>query len=205
MVRFRHWRRWLYRRVVKLQGSPHAIARGMALGVIFGNLMPPGLQLVTGIPVTVLLGGNVLAMIAGTFVSNPFTYVALYLFNCRVGEVVLNGLGAEIHLGTDLRAAVQSVRALRIHEFFAERLEPLLSCWVAGGLLMGLAESVPAYYLMHVIVVEVRKLRSFARARRAARFQEQTAEPAGEEAGKTRQVRELDEEAPDEQPPPPPE
>ena len=46
-IRFRRWRRWLYRRVVKLRGSPHAIARGMALGVIFGNLMPPGLQLFT--------------------------------------------------------------------------------------------------------------------------------------------------------------
>ncbi len=198
-IRFRHWRRWLYRRVVKLRGSPHAIARGMALGVIFGNLMPPGLQLFTGIPVTLLLGGNVLAMIAGTCVSNPFTYVALYLFNCRVGEVFLNGLGAEISLGADLEAALRSVREMRIGEFFAERLRPLLSCWIAGGLLVGLAESVPAYYLMHIIVIQVRRLQSFARARRAARHEARAAEE------KPRKTGEPDEEAPDEQPPPPPE
>ena len=209
MVKFKYWRKQLYKRVARLQDAPMSVARGFALGVIFGNLMPPGLQLFTGIPVALLLGGNVLALVAGTCVSNPLTYVAVYVFNCKVGELFLNTLGrADIHIGEDLHTAIMTAGefSLRrpIQTFLAllNSLRPFLSCWISGGLIVGLAESVPAYYLAHAAVIEVRKLRDFGHARRMARHGARGDQAAGEEPPVSD---EPDEEAQDEQPPPPPE
>lgn len=208
MVKFKHWRKQLYRRVIRLQGAPLSVARGFALGVIFGNLMPPGLQLFTGIPVALLLGGNVLAFVTGTCVSNPLTYVAVYVFNCKVGELFLNTLGhADIHIGEDLHAAIVTAGEFSIRhpiQTFAallNSLRPFLSCWISGGLIVGLAESVPAYYLAYAVVVEVRKLRDFSHARRAARHSARRARAAREGPPAPD---EPDEEAEDEQPPPTP-
>ncbi len=201
MVKPRHWRKWIYRRVVKLRSSPYAVARGMALGVIFGCLMPPGLQVVTGIPVALLLGGNVSALVAGTCISNPVTFVPLYVFTCQIGQVFLNAFGYNLHLGADLEAAVQTVLQLDLMDFFLHRLRPLISCWICGGLLVGLAASVPTYYVTYIVVVEVQRLRQFSHARRAARREALRARAAARPAPTTS---DSDEETPAEQSPPRP-
>jgi len=168
MVKFGGWRKSLYRWVVRLRATPHAIARGMALGVAFGVTMPPGLQLCTGLPVAWLLGGNLVAFAAGTLVSNPVTYVPLYYFTCRMGEVFLRLCGADLRLGTNLKGLIGSVLQVRLSGTTSE-IRAVLACWLAGGLLVGLAFSVPVYYLTYLLAVEVHKLAEFSRSRRARR------------------------------------
>jgi len=181
-----------------MQGTPHSVARGTALGVIFGALMPPGLQLVTGVPVTLLLGGNVIAMIAGTFISNPFTYVPLYYFNCRVGETVLQACGADIELTANFKEVLVEAIHMKLAPLFRESVE-VLWCWVTGGLLVGAVASVPGYYLALGLVVEVHKLRDFSHARRLKRRKALEERDGGPPPPPS----DPDEEAPDEQPPPP--
>jgi hypothetical protein len=48
-----------------------------------------GLQIVLSVAVASLVRGNHLLAAAGTWVSNPFTYVPLYWFNYRLGCVLL--------------------------------------------------------------------------------------------------------------------
>jgi len=183
LARVRRWRKWLYRRVVRLQGSPGAISRGMALGFLFGCLCPPGSQLIIGFPVGLLLRANLLALVAGTFVSNPFTYVPLYMFTCKMGEFMLNQLGWPVDLGNDFMVALTAAADLRLADLFAKRLEPLLACWVTGGLTLGLAGLVPTYYLTYAVVIEIHRLRQFSHARRAARrrkLREKDAKPDDE-------------------------
>jgi len=167
-MRLRRWRRWLYRRIVKLEASPHTVALGMAIGVLSGTLMPPGLQLVTGIPVALLCRASTVAAAAGTCVSNPVTYVPLYYFTCRVGERVLQLLGSSVDLGHGLRSLLERAAQLDFREA-AAGLEPLLASWAVGGVIIGLALAVPSYLLTYPVVVEVHRLREFGRARRAAR------------------------------------
>ena len=71
MGRLIRWRRRVFQRLVRLQGTSHSVAFGMALGVFMGFLMPPGLQLVVGIPLALLLRANVITTTIGTFVTNP--------------------------------------------------------------------------------------------------------------------------------------
>ena len=206
MFKFRFWRQRIYRRVVRLKDSKISIARGMALGVIFGCLMPPGLQLVTGIPVALLLGGNPFALVAGSLISNPVTYIPLYALNCRVGALFLGLFDPATRLGQELEVALRALKSFDllspVSSFVGilDTIQPFLSYWICGGLIMGLAASVPMYYLTYLAVIEVHKLREFSLARRQAR---RDARAAREAEPERHAEGDPDEEAPDEQPPPP--
>ncbi len=86
------WGRWLrywYLRLVRLQSSPEEIARGLAAGVFAGCFPIFGFQTLAALLLAVPLRGNKLVAAAGTWVSNPLTYVPVYAFNYRVGEWLL--------------------------------------------------------------------------------------------------------------------
>jgi hypothetical protein len=168
MIRFGNWRRWVYRKVLRINASPHKIARGFALGVVVGLVAPPGVQIVAGLPVALLLRGNVVSFAVGTLITNPVTYVPIYLFTCRVGQLFLNLCGGDFHLAANLKELIESVAKLDLHGLGGE-FESIALCWLAGGLLVGLAFSVPAYYLAYLLSIEVQKLAEFSRVRRAKR------------------------------------
>ncbi|MGK7940480.1 MAG: DUF2062 domain-containing protein [Crocosphaera sp.] len=87
----RSWR-YFYLRFVRLRGTPGYISRGLACGVFAGCFPLFGLQTVIGVLLAVIFRGHKLAAAAGTWISNPLTYVPIFAFNYKVGELLL-GLG----------------------------------------------------------------------------------------------------------------
>jgi uncharacterized protein (DUF2062 family) len=86
------WRRRLeyyYWRLVRLQGSPHELARGLSAGVFAGLFPLFGFQTLLGIAIAFVTRGSKIMAIAGTWISNPFTYVPIYAFNLQLGRWVL--------------------------------------------------------------------------------------------------------------------
>lgn len=81
-------RYWL-RRLARLQGSSKAIARGLAIGVFAGCFPIFGFQTIIGVLLATLIRGNRIAAVAGTWISNPFTYLPLFWFNFKVGKLIL--------------------------------------------------------------------------------------------------------------------
>ena len=90
---WRRWLRYLYIRFIRLQSSPKAIARGLAAGVFAGWFPLFGLQTLLGVAIASAIQGNKLVAAAGTWVSNPLTYVPIYYFNFRVGAWLLGHVG----------------------------------------------------------------------------------------------------------------
>lgn len=89
----RTWRRRLqywYWRLVRLQGKPEVIARGLACGVFAGLFPIFGLQTILGVFLAILFRGNKILAATGTWISNPLTYVPIYAFNFHVGKWLLN-------------------------------------------------------------------------------------------------------------------
>ncbi|KGG13182.1 hypothetical protein EV05_0861 [Prochlorococcus sp. MIT 0601] len=85
----------------KQEGTPAKRARGLAVGVFSGCFPFFGLQTLIGIFLATIFRANHLLAIAGTWISNPFTYFPLYWLNYRVGEVFVgegNHLKAFHHL-----------------------------------------------------------------------------------------------------------
>jgi uncharacterized protein len=81
--------RYWYKRLLRLRGKPEAIARGWAVGVFVGCFPLLGLQMIFGVFLATVFKGNRLAAIAGTWISNPFTSVPIFIFNFKVGKLLL--------------------------------------------------------------------------------------------------------------------
>lgn len=83
--RLRDSLQWLRRQ----QGTPGYQARGLAVGVFSGCLPFFGLQIVLGVALAGVMRGHPLLAAAGTWISNPFTYLPLYWLNLQVGILLL--------------------------------------------------------------------------------------------------------------------
>ncbi|NEP02070.1 MAG: DUF2062 domain-containing protein [Symploca sp. SIO2E9] len=82
--------KYLYWRLVRLQGSPERLARGLACGVFAGLFPLFGIQIIIGVLLAFIVRGNKIIAAAGTWISNPLTYVPIYAFNFHVGQWLLN-------------------------------------------------------------------------------------------------------------------
>lgn len=98
---FRRRLQYYYWRLLRLSGPPEAIARGLACGVFAGLFPLFGLQTILGICLALIFRGNKIIAAAGTWVSNPLTYVPIYAFNFHLGKWLLqkNSL-TDISLGS---------------------------------------------------------------------------------------------------------
>ncbi len=85
MKRVRRFCLWIWQQ----DGTPAQRARGISVGVFSGCFPFFGLQSLLGIALASLFKGNQLLAITGTWISNPFTYIPLYLLNYKVGELLL--------------------------------------------------------------------------------------------------------------------
>ena len=70
-------------------GSPFFNAKGIAFGVFSGCFPFFGFQTLLGVFLAQIGRGNIVLAAIGTWVSNPFTYVPLYLFNYKLGAFLL--------------------------------------------------------------------------------------------------------------------
>ena len=82
--------RYLYWRFIRMRGTPEYIARGLAVGVFAGLFPIFGVQTLVGVALATLVRGHKIAAAAGTWVSNPLTYLPIYAINFQVGRWLLN-------------------------------------------------------------------------------------------------------------------
>jgi uncharacterized protein (DUF2062 family) len=91
--RNKSWQRyWKYYKlkILRLKENPQKISRGFAAGVFAGCLPLMGLQFLVSLLFAILVRGNKITALMGTWISNPFTYVPLFLFNFKVGKLIIN-------------------------------------------------------------------------------------------------------------------
>ena len=81
--------RLLYLRLLRLQGKPKVLAKGLAVGVFAGCFPFFGLQTFIGILLATILRGSKVAAAVGTWISNPLTYLPIYIFNYKIGKFLL--------------------------------------------------------------------------------------------------------------------
>ncbi len=86
-------RLWLkmYMKIVKEKASPEYIARGWAIGMFYGCLIPFGFQLLCSIPTSFLLKGSKIGATVGTFFTNHFSIFIIYPLQCYVGNKIMGG------------------------------------------------------------------------------------------------------------------
>lgn len=105
--------------------SPERLARGLALGIFTGFFPFFGAQIILAVLLAIPLRANKLAAGLGTWVSNPLTYLPLYLFNFHVGCVLL---GVTADFSSQGLSLTETLVALK-EEFL---LPLLVGCFVSG-------------------------------------------------------------------------
>lgn len=95
--KFKHpnskWRRrikYFYWRLVRLQGHPEELARGLACGVFAGLFPFFGSQTLLALLLAFIVRGNKILAVVGPWISNPFTSIPIYAFNFHIGKWLLN-------------------------------------------------------------------------------------------------------------------
>ena len=80
---------YIYSKILKEKAPAEYIARGWAIGMFYGCLIPFGLQLICSIPTAFLLKGSKIGATLGTLLTNHFTIFILYPAQCYVGSLIL--------------------------------------------------------------------------------------------------------------------
>lgn len=126
--------RYWYLRLLRLQGSPQYLARGIASGVFSGCFPLFGLQIIIGVAIATVIRGNRIMAAAATWVSNPFTYVPLFAFNYQVGDRLLG------------RQPINGFSDLNSFKTWMDMGAEVSSRLMLGSAVVGLGAALGSYY-----------------------------------------------------------
>lgn len=158
------WRsaKYFVKRALRLSGTPHAIAAGVAAGA-FSSFTPfLGFHFILAGVLAWVVRGNLIASAIGTAVGNPITFPFIWGATLEAGRFILYGrhtgsLGP-MHIGEPLWS---------MH--FTELWEPFLKPMAVGSLPVGLPVALILYFVTRWAVVTFRMQRRRLLAERARR------------------------------------
>jgi uncharacterized protein (DUF2062 family) len=78
------------------------VARGFAAGAFTGVMPLFGVQTILAMTLATVARGNPFAAALSTWISNPLTFVPLYMVNFKVGQILLGTQQLELRLAPDM-------------------------------------------------------------------------------------------------------
>ncbi|MGM0660810.1 MAG: DUF2062 domain-containing protein [Pseudomonadota bacterium] len=170
-------------RLHRLPDPPHRIARGIMAGVFVVFTPFYGLHFFMAAGLALLLRGNVVAALLGTFVGNPLTYVPIGVICLQTGYAILGrptlaedelnrSLGRKfVDAGEDLWTNFLSVFSHRSADWHNLKMfyDDVFFPYMIGGLVPGIIMALAAYYVsLPVITAYQNRRRGLLKAKWAA-------------------------------------
>jgi uncharacterized protein len=125
------WRRsvlYYLKRILRLSGTPYAIALGAAIGVFTSFTPFLGFHLVITFLITWAIGANMIAGALATSIGNPLTFPFIWASTYQIGYLILKGAN---------RTPPPRLEHLIMHRPFGEII-PLLEPMIVGSIPLGL-------------------------------------------------------------------
>lgn len=158
-----NWKNWqnavrrkalqVYRRTVTEKASPEFIARGWAIGMFYGCLVPFGLQIFLSVPTALWLKGSKTGAIFGTFITNPFSVFVIYPVQCFLG---LRCMGGANHSYRAIEKALAGVLREQNWKALSGVGGELIIAFFIGGALLALVMTPLTYYGIRFLVMRHR-------------------------------------------------
>lgn len=139
------WRRsvlYYLKRILRLTGTPYAIAMGTALGVFVTFTPFFGFHIVITFLIAWLFGANMIAGALATAIGNPLTFPFIWASTYQVGYLILKGVN---------RAPPPRLENEIVHRSIAE-IVPLIEPMLIGSVPLGLAAGGITYLLVYKAV-----------------------------------------------------
>ncbi len=158
--------RYYYLRFIRLRGEPRELALGFSFGVFSGLLPTIPFHTVTAVFLAMLFKGSKITAALGTWVSNPLNWVFLYWCNYKLGAWLLGLEPQQPRLVAVMEAVRSGARPTAVLGQILAAGGNIVAAFLVGGLVMGVAAAVPAYYGSLPVF---RKIAGYRRLRREAR------------------------------------
>ncbi len=149
--------KYFAKRVLRLTASPHAIAAGIAAGVLASFTPFIGFHFILSFVIAYLIGGNMLAAALGTSVGNPLTFPFIWASTYRLGTWIMSGT---------LPAHRSNMITENLFEQSLDSILPIIEPMLLGSVILG---TVVAAVLYGIVYGTVRTYQTTRRARLAAR------------------------------------
>ena len=146
----------LYSKMLHEKASPEFIARGWAIGVFYGCVLPFGVQLLFSIPTAILLRASKFGAATGTFISNHFTIFIIYPLQCYLGARIIN---KPISYG-GIKVALRKVISEQSYEAFSALSSELCLAFLIGGVVFAMILTPITYTLVLQMVTRHRNKRA---------------------------------------------
>ena len=131
-------------RIRDLQGDPHYIATGMAIGVFVAVTPTIPLHTAIALALAFIFKGSKAAAVIGVWFSNPVTIPVLYYGSYKIGTLLLRGpVPYDIHFES-------------ISELLDLGLDVTLAMLI-GGAILGIIPAVIAYAVTFRLVIRLRE------------------------------------------------
>ena len=158
--------KFYYTKIIRTPGTPDFVARGWALGVGVGCIVPVFCQLLVAIPLSFICRCSKIGAIAGTFITTPPTAIFIYPIQIWLGNKIING-----NLSSDSAAQLVKIFNDSNYSFtqkwqaFADMGSDLVAAFFAGGVAWAAIMVPLAYFGVKKLVVSYRRIREERRAR----------------------------------------
>lgn len=152
--------KYFQKRILRLNATPHAIAAGLAAGVLVSFTPFLGLHFFFAFVIAYVLAGNMIAAAAGTLIGNPLTFPLIWSVTLQLGQGILNRNIENI----DAHAKLVHKEFSYLH--LVNIWEPLLKPMVVGGIPLGLCFAIPIYFVARWSVSKYRVAREAKLRRR---------------------------------------
>jgi uncharacterized protein len=165
------WRRagaYLLKRTIRLSGTPHSIAAGVACGVAVSVTPFIGFHLIGTFFLAWLVRGNYLAGAIGTLAGNPWTLPFIWVATYKLGIVLLGARAAQIPRVHDWSSAT-----------FLADAQAIFWPMVVGGLPLAVLAGLATYFPLVRVIAAYQE----ARARRRQSRRRSRSEDASPEIG----------------------
>jgi uncharacterized protein (DUF2062 family) len=136
------------RHLKKLQGDPHYIAMGMAIGVFVGFTPTLPFHTVIAIVLAFILRGSKPAAIISVWVGNPVTMPFFYFGSYKVGIFILG------------KSSPFDIKYESITELLDLGLDATLAM-ITGGVIIGILPAIATYFITRKVVITIRSRSKF--------------------------------------------
>lgn len=147
--------KYIWQRTIRLNGSPHSIALGLAIGAFVSANPLLGTHILWGALIIYFIGGNFIAAVAGTWVGNPLSFPLIWLATYNIGHFLLGTSGDT--------GAVPQLSFSTLTQAPLGTLVPMMLGWVPVGLVLGLVTYYPSLWTVQAY----QKRRALRLARKA--------------------------------------
>ena len=147
-----------YFKIVREKAPPEYIARGWAIGMFYGCLIPFGFQLLCSIPTAILLKGSKIGATFGTLITNHFSVFIIYPLQCYVGLILIGKRRTFAELEEIMKMVIEKGDYQTLFGIGTE----LVAAFFIGGFLLTALMTPLTYFFVKNLVIKYRAKRSKA-------------------------------------------